>query len=92
MPVSRATSANGRWVFTFYQQSDTYPFVHALDTVRRTAVCIGIPADWNASWVGSAQLSLRHGRLLVEQRNGRVRYTVDGSKRSFPVSAGTRVG
>ena len=42
-PVSRATTSNGRWVYTFYSQNGNYPFVHALDTVDRTAVCIGIP-------------------------------------------------
>ena len=50
-PVDRATSGNGRWVYTFYEQSNNYPFVHALDTVSRTAVCIGIPWQWAGAGV-----------------------------------------
>jgi hypothetical protein len=92
LPVARATEPGGRWVYTFYEQSDTYPFVHALDTVAHTAVCIGIPANWVDPWIGAARLRLVHGRLLIEQSDGKVRYTVDVSKRSFPVSPGTRVG
>ena len=45
-PVSRATAPDGRFVYTLYQQNDNYPFVHALDTVHRTAVCIGLPWKW----------------------------------------------
>src|SRR5438067_9262572 len=43
MPIARATSAGGRWVYTLYQNPGGYPFVHALDTVRGVAHCIGIP-------------------------------------------------
>ena len=42
-PVARATSADGRWVFTLYVQTDVHSFVHALDTVRRRAICIDLP-------------------------------------------------
>jgi hypothetical protein len=41
-PVTRATSADGRWVYTLYSNPGGYPFVHALDTVRRVAHCVGI--------------------------------------------------
>src|ERR671934_2612188 len=43
MPLTRATSADGRWVYTFYANPGGYPFVHALDTVQGVAHCIGIP-------------------------------------------------
>src|SRR5205085_2238306 len=33
-PLARATSANGRFVYTLYQNPGGYPFVHALDTAR----------------------------------------------------------
>jgi hypothetical protein len=36
-PVARATSADARWVYTLYRNDGGYPFVHALDSVRRTA-------------------------------------------------------
>jgi hypothetical protein len=53
-PVARATSRDGRWVYTLYQQADNYPFVHALDTVTRTAVCIGLPWQWAGAAQGEA--------------------------------------
>jgi hypothetical protein len=59
MPVTRATSANGRWVYTLYQQSENYPFVHALDTVTKTAICIGLPWNWAATNAGIDDASLR---------------------------------
>src|SRR5918912_3486645 len=59
MPIARATSAGGRWVYTLYQNPGGYPFVHALDTVRGVAHCIGIPytASQNAIW--NLRLSVR---------------------------------
>ena len=33
-PTARATTADGRWVYTLYSNPGGYPFVHALDTVR----------------------------------------------------------
>jgi hypothetical protein len=64
-PVSRTTGPGGRWVYTLYDQGDTYPFVHALDTVTRTAVCVGIPWQWAdpGSGIDVATLSL-HGHTL----------------------------
>ncbi|HWB21597.1 MAG TPA: hypothetical protein VG652_01770 [Gaiellaceae bacterium] len=59
MPVTRATSSNGRWVYTLYQQSRNVPFVHALDTVSKTAVCIGLPWNWAANNAGISEATLR---------------------------------
>lgn len=66
-PVNRAASANGRWVYTLYQQGDNYPFIHALDTVDRTAVCIGLPWDWAKSGdaIARATLELDGGKLRI---------------------------
>jgi hypothetical protein len=68
-PVSRATSTGGRWVYTLYQQPDNYPFVHALDTVNRTAVCIGLPWQWagdaQGRAIGTAKLSLAGHTLTI---------------------------
>ena len=36
-PMTRATSADGRWAYTLYQNPQGYPFIHALDTVRGVA-------------------------------------------------------
>lgn len=78
-PVDRATSANGRWVYTFYEQSNNYPFVHALDTSSRTAVCIGIPWQWAGETqgmaIGSAKLTLDGHKLVIA--GGKDAFTLD---------------
>jgi hypothetical protein len=55
-PVTRTTSANGRWVYTLYQKPSGEPFVHALDTVGAAAYCIDLPENRDLSGV---VLSLR---------------------------------
>jgi hypothetical protein len=42
-PVTRATSESGRWVYTLYTRPGGRPFVHALDSVHRAAVCVDLP-------------------------------------------------
>ena len=49
--VSRATTADGRWDYTLYANPGGYPFIHALDTVRGVAHCIGLP--WTQSTIPS---------------------------------------
>lgn len=72
-PLTRTVSADGRWVYTLYQNGgDGYPFVHALDTVRGVAHCIGVPlADQNGIY--NLVLSLRRGgtTLAVHWKSGR---------------------
>lgn len=41
-PITRATGPGGRWVYTLYAGGE-HPFVHALDTVRRTSLCLDLP-------------------------------------------------
>lgn len=49
-PVSRASTSSGEWVYTAYRGE--HPFVHALNTVNKFAVCIDLPeqaakvTDW----------------------------------------------
>lgn len=43
LPVTRATSPDGRWAYTLYDGDGHEPFIHALDTVGRRAVCIDLP-------------------------------------------------
>ena len=57
-PVSRVTSRDGRWAYTLYRGGREGPFVHALDTARRAAVCIDLERD-------GIGLSLRGTRLVV---------------------------
>lgn len=69
-PVARATTHDGRFVYTLYSNADNYPFVHALDTVRRTAVCVGIPWDWAADQqaINEATLTIRGDKLAISDR------------------------
>jgi hypothetical protein len=41
MPIARTMSPDARWAYTLYSGSE-HPFVHALDTVGRTARCIDL--------------------------------------------------
>jgi hypothetical protein len=55
-PVTRATSADGRWAYTLYQPAEGDPFVHALDTATRRAFCVELPT---LSGADATALSLR---------------------------------
>ncbi len=67
-PVTRATSADGGWVFTLYGRPAHAPFVHALDTRRRTAVCIDLP--WRAGQDGlwEVRMALTRAGLVLSRR------------------------
>jgi hypothetical protein len=43
-PVTRETSPDGRWAYTLYDGAGGHPFIHALDTAARRAVCIDLHA------------------------------------------------
>lgn len=43
LPISRAVSPDGRWAYTLYDGGGHEPFIHALDTVARRAVCVDLP-------------------------------------------------
>jgi hypothetical protein len=78
-PLDRVTSGDGRWVYTLYQNGgDGFPFVHALDTVRGIAHCIGLPLR-NESGIYNLRLSLRGGgrSLAVHWRSGRPWLAID---------------
>lgn len=75
-PVSRTTSADGRWVYTLYQNPGGYPFVHALDTVRGVAHCVGLPLQ-NQGGIYNLRLALHGTRLAVDWRSGRPFVDVD---------------
>lgn len=69
-PVTRVTSADGRWAYTLYGRQGTPPFVHALDTVEREAYCIDLPL--RLSQTKQMALRLRFGRDgELEVRKGR---------------------
>jgi hypothetical protein len=73
-PVTRAASVDGRWAYTLYS-SPAHPFVHALDTERRTAVCIDLDDLRGSVW--GATLQLRGRRLDVVGRAGALVARID---------------
>jgi hypothetical protein len=91
--TSRVTSANGRWVYTLYDNPGGFPFVHALDTVRGVAHCIGLPWFGSETGVYNLRLELRNGdrTLAVHWLSGRPWLAVSTStwrmspdRRGFP--------
>jgi hypothetical protein len=87
--VDRVSSSDGRWEYTLYANPGGYPFVHALDTVRGVAHCIGIP--WRGGDTGQWNLRLAFGAggetLAVDRTSGGATFvTVDLSnwKISYP--------
>jgi len=67
-PVTRRTSADGRWAYTLYARPGTGPFVHALDTVEGEAYCIDLPLELRQ--VEQMALRLRLGRDGLEVHRG----------------------
>jgi hypothetical protein len=62
VPVTRVSSEDGRWAYTLY--TGEKPFIHALDTEGRTAVCIDLPASVNTDPAG-VRLTLDGDHLTV---------------------------
>jgi hypothetical protein len=78
-PVTRATSSDRRWAYTLYQNAGGFPFVHALDTVARTAICVGIPWRRNQDILPFTKLVLDEhaGKLTLTTRRGRPLFDVN---------------
>jgi hypothetical protein len=68
--ISRATGPSGRWVYTLYSRARERPFVHALDTVDRHAVCIDLPWRWSQSVLTGARLRVQGRTLVVARLHG----------------------
>lgn len=64
VPVTRAMGAGERWAYTLYVRPSGAPFIHALDTVGRHAVCVDLPSLISAD-LGSAQLGMGPGGRAV---------------------------
>jgi hypothetical protein len=72
-PVTRKTSADGRWAYTLYARRGKPPFVHALDTLDAKAYCIDLPLHSKELEQMSLRLRLgRDGTLLVRKGDATV--------------------
>jgi hypothetical protein len=78
-PITRLNSADGRWAYTLYRNDAGKPFVHALDTVDREAVCLDLP--WRGSqdrlWSLRLETTRDGSKLLLVTRKGRTVMTVN---------------
>ena len=72
-PASRASTSDGRWVYTLYSNPGGFPFVHALDTVKGVAHCVGFrspSSDSNA--IFNYKLSAKGAKVMVRRADGTV--------------------
>jgi hypothetical protein len=67
-PVTRATGGDGRWVYTLYSRVKGSPFVHALDTRGRAAVCIDLPWHGSPNALTGIRMRLDGDRLVLTKR------------------------
>ena len=90
--VDRVTTPDGRWAYTLYTNPGGYPFVHALDTVRGVAHCIGVPwrGDQNEPWNMRLALGEDGRSLAVNRQAGNAFVAIDVStwKISYPNGSG----
>jgi len=76
--MTRTVSADGRWVYTLYANPGGTPFVHALDTVRGVAHCVGIPATQSEqNGLYNVVLTLHGQQLAVNWKSGRGWQNID---------------
>jgi hypothetical protein len=84
--IARVMSAGDRWAYTLYFRPSGAPFVHALDTVGRRAVCVDLPSTVNLD-PGNAQARLASGGGTLEVvTDGATRARVD--TRTLTVTSG----
>jgi hypothetical protein len=84
LPMTRAMSRDGRWAYTLYGGGQE-TFIHALDTVGRTAACIDLDMLAPDSDLSAVRLGVTpDGQRIHVRDGGRVVATVDA--RTFAVS------
>jgi hypothetical protein len=67
-PLTRVTSADGRWAYTLYDGGGATPFVHALDTVAGSAHCIDLDALSAKTDLSKVRLAVAGGGHRLEIR------------------------
>jgi hypothetical protein len=75
--ITRAETPDGRWVYTLYSNPSGFPFVHALDTVRGVAHCVGFAWRGEQGPLWGYHLAIRGGKLLVRDAGGAVYRAID---------------
>jgi hypothetical protein len=84
LPMTRVMSRDGRWAYTLYGGGEE-TFIHALDTVGRTAACIDLEMLPPESDLSGVRLDVSADARRIQVRDGRALVaTVDA--RTFAVS------
>jgi hypothetical protein len=86
-PLTRAMSADGRWAYTLYDGGGATPFVHALDTVARSAHCIDLDSLSANTDLSKLRLAVVGGGKQLEIRGG-PQGTINVDLRTFRVNTG----
>lgn len=68
--LTRATTENGRWEYTLYDGGGSHPFVHALDTVGRKALCLDLDVLEGDSNLGNLRLQPDPGGQITVHYRG----------------------
>jgi hypothetical protein len=86
-PITRETSADGRWAYTLYDGGGHDPFVHALDTVDDVAHCIDLEMLAGRQDLYGLRLGLGPADAGLEVLDGAQKITVIDTTSFEPVSA-----
>jgi hypothetical protein len=85
-PVTRVEGRDGGWAYTLYSRQDEAPFLHALDTTHRLAVCVDLPQRLAANAFRVRMALSPDATKLVLRLNGARAAVVD--TRTFAVRSG----
>jgi hypothetical protein len=99
LPITRATGPGGRWEYTLYAGGE-HPFIHALDTVARTSLCLDLPhrvGHHRRLWalrlaVRGGRVAVVHGDRTVASAARRPRHTSVGGGPAWLVAAAGLTG
>ena len=89
LPITRQTTADGRWAYTLYDGSGKEPFVHALDTVNGEAHCIDLELLAGRQDLYDLRLGLGPGDSGLAVLHGAEKLTVIDTSDFEPVAAKT---
>jgi hypothetical protein len=76
-PAARVTTSSGRWVYTLYSNPGGSPFVHALDTVKGVAHCVGFAWHGDQNQLLHYHLAIAGNRLLLRGPTGALYRAID---------------
>lgn len=76
-PAARVETSSGRWVYTLYSNPGGSPFVHALDTVKGVAHCVGFAWHGDQNQLLHYRLAISGNRLLLRAPTGALYRAID---------------